>query len=198
MAFDSFKAGSLVDIPELDVFEGSDGADGAAGHRAVGDFPHFADGGDALETGRRLLGPNKKGMRSGCSEPGAQSACAENSERLFEVVGEYCEGHVRSGAPASSQQEPGLLEDPVLQFGERPFNRHAAQSHPLVPTLQVSSGGDSSSETDLNLPAGNSTAAAHAISQLLAQVFSGEYTPRAQADGLVDFQMTRGWLGVST
>ena len=74
----------------------------------------------------------------------------------------------------------------------------SAQSHPLVPTLQVSSGSDSSSETDLNLPMGNSTAAAHAISQWLAQVFSGEYTPRAQADGLVDFQMTRGWLGVST
>ena len=72
-----------------------------------------------------------------------------------------------------------------------------AQAHPLVPTVQVSCL-RTASEVDLVLDQRDAAAAACAIAELLARVFRGDYTPRAQAEGNVDFQVTRGWLGVST
>ncbi len=73
-----------------------------------------------------------------------------------------------------------------------------AQAHPLVPTLQVTSVDSAFSEIDLCLPTDSPQDAARAIANLLSKAIAGDYAPRAQADGLVDFQMTRGWLGVST
>jgi altronate dehydratase len=73
----------------------------------------------------------------------------------------------------------------------------AAQAHPLVPTVQVSCT-PFSSEIDLVLDQGNAAQMAEAIAGLLAQTRSEDYAPHAQAGGNVDFQVTRGWLGVST
>lgn len=72
-----------------------------------------------------------------------------------------------------------------------------AQAHPLVPTVQVSCA-NASSELDLLLDQPDAGAMAQAMGALLARVRSGDYTPRAQADGNVDFQVSRGLLGVST
>jgi len=73
----------------------------------------------------------------------------------------------------------------------------ATQAHPLVPTVQVSCAA-LSSEMDLILDQTDAGAMAAAIAGLLAKVRRGDYTPHAQAEGNVDFQVTRGWLGVST
>jgi altronate dehydratase len=73
----------------------------------------------------------------------------------------------------------------------------AAQAHPLVPTVQVSCA-QVSSEVDLVLDQPDAVAMASALTTLLARVRAGDYTPRAQAEGNVDFQVSRGQLGVST
>jgi hypothetical protein len=73
----------------------------------------------------------------------------------------------------------------------------AAQAHPLVPTVQVSCA-EVSSEVDLVLDQPDAVAMASALTTLLARVRGGDYTPRAQAAGNVDFQVSRGLLGVST
>jgi hypothetical protein len=73
----------------------------------------------------------------------------------------------------------------------------AVQAHPLVPTVQVSCA-KISSEVDLVLDPPDAAAMTQALIALLARVRSGDYTPRAQADGNVDFQVSRGLLGVST
>ncbi|MBI5772527.1 MAG: UxaA family hydrolase [Verrucomicrobia bacterium] len=72
-----------------------------------------------------------------------------------------------------------------------------AQAHPFVPTLQVSVAAVSS-EVDLVLDQPDEIATARALVQLLADTLAGKHQPRAQADGNADFQVTRGWLGVST
>jgi hypothetical protein len=72
--------------------------------------------------------------------------------------------------------------------------------HPLVPVIQVTA-----AETvqqrygqDLDLIlAGEAAGWTDQILQLLARVISHQYTPRLQRQGNIDFQITRGLLGVS-
>ena len=71
------------------------------------------------------------------------------------------------------------------------------QAHPFVPTLQASDAGVSS-EVDLLLDQSDASATAKALVELMSATLAGRHQPRAQADGNADFQVTRGWLGVST
>lgn len=78
----------------------------------------------------------------------------------------------------------------LLAFpGERP-----AQSHPLVPMVQVSVG--AAAGFDLALT-GDPAAWAEQLLQLVADVAARRYVPRRFAQGDVDFQLTRGLLGVT-
>jgi len=78
------------------------------------------------------------------------------------------------------------------------------QSHPMVPLVQVGSRneGRTAEQTealDLLLDA-NRLSRETMMEQMLKRVLqaaSREYLPKAFASGNVDFQMTRGWLGVS-
>lgn len=72
-----------------------------------------------------------------------------------------------------------------------------AQAHPFVPTLQVSHAAITS-EVDLVLDQPDEGATARALVELMAATLDGRHPPRAQTDGNADFQVTRGWLGVST
>ena len=78
------------------------------------------------------------------------------------------------------------------------------QAHPLVPLIQVASTSAGPSATanrddfDLVLDPGTEASAVLAeLLRLVAAVASREYTPKLFAEGNVDFQMTRGLLGVS-
>jgi hypothetical protein len=73
----------------------------------------------------------------------------------------------------------------------------AAQGHPFVPTLQVSDLVNLSG-VDLLLEPAESGVNAIALAGLIVRVLSGTHQPLAQAVGNVDFQVTRGWMGVST
>jgi altronate dehydratase len=69
--------------------------------------------------------------------------------------------------------------------------------HPLIPLLEVATA-DAAVDADLRIAAGGDhLAAAHDILELLCRTASRDYEPRAQGDGRVDFQLTRGYLGVS-
>ncbi len=76
------------------------------------------------------------------------------------------------------------------------------QSHPMIPLIQVS--GEPRTlkrfgrDLDLALaPQAEPEALAAALLDKLAAVLSRQYTPRLFAQGNTDFQMTRGYLGVS-
>ena len=78
------------------------------------------------------------------------------------------------------------------------------QAHPLVPLIQVASTNDGQPATvdrddfDLVLePVADATAVWVELSRRVAAVAAREYTPKLFAAGSVDFQMTRGLLGVS-
>ncbi len=78
------------------------------------------------------------------------------------------------------------------------------QAHPMVPLIQVASTSDSPFTTayredfDLVLdPEMEVSAVLAELVRLVAAVASREYTPKLFAEGNVDFQMTRGLLGVS-
>ena len=78
------------------------------------------------------------------------------------------------------------------------------QAHPMVPLIQVASASGDESATanqddfDLVLePETESSAVLTELLRLVAAVASREYTPKLFAEGNVDFQMTRGLLGVS-
>lgn len=84
--------------------------------------------------------------------------------------------------------------------GSRPM-----QSHPLVPVLQLTAASASgeatiqtadSRDTDLVL-GGDPADWANRILQLIGHTASREYRPRLQSQGNTDFQITRGFLGVS-
>ena len=78
------------------------------------------------------------------------------------------------------------------------------QAHPLVPLIQVTSTGDAQAATanrdDFDLVLGREAEVSSVLaelSRLVAAVAACEYTPKLFAEGNVDFQMTRGLLGVS-
>lgn len=59
-----------------------------------------------------------------------------------------------------------------------------AQGHPFIPTVQVGGKGVGGS--------------AEGVLRVLAEVWTGRERPRAQVVGHTDFQVSRGWFGVST
>ena len=78
---------------------------------------------------------------------------------------------------------------------------HARQGHPLLPVLQVAGPGvlpaAAAAEIDAELT-GNPTVDADALLALVARVADRRQTPVANAQGNVDFQLTRGELGLTT
>jgi altronate dehydratase len=78
---------------------------------------------------------------------------------------------------------------------------HARQGHPLLPLLQVAEpaqrGRLPADDIDLFL-SGDASADAATLAAQLAAVAQRTYVPVANATGFVDFQLTRGELGVST
>jgi altronate dehydratase len=78
---------------------------------------------------------------------------------------------------------------------------HARQGHPLLPVIQAAEpdqrGRLAADDIDLFLT-GEADADEAALVQMLAAVAQHEHTPAATAQGFVDFQLTRGLLGVTT
>ncbi len=79
-------------------------------------------------------------------------------------------------------------------------SEHPVQTHPMVPVLQIA---DAQSRLqpyagDLDLVLSGPPAVwVEAILQRIADLSAGEYAPRLYQLGNVDFQITRGLLGVS-
>jgi hypothetical protein len=71
------------------------------------------------------------------------------------------------------------------------------QGHPFIPTVQIASDSSSSpsDQTLANLP---SEQRAVAILTSLSRIWTAQQRPQAQSTGNVDFQVNRGWFGVST
>ena len=78
---------------------------------------------------------------------------------------------------------------------------HAQQGHPLLPLLQVAEPGQRgrlpADDIDFFLT-GHTSGDESALLRALAAVAHREFTPAASARGFVDFQLTRGLLGVTT
>ncbi|HEX9784763.1 MAG TPA: hypothetical protein VGA56_18800, partial [Opitutaceae bacterium] len=78
---------------------------------------------------------------------------------------------------------------------------HPSQGHPMLPVLQVAEGGPrgrlTTDDIDLFLPAGSGEVNG-ALLRLIVETIEGTHVPRAMAAGLIDFQLTRGLLGVTT
>lgn len=72
------------------------------------------------------------------------------------------------------------------------------QSHPMIPTLQVTAkaAGGAPEDFDLVLSGAPSRGAEELLGRVL-EVASGRYTPKLFGYGNVDFQITRGLLGIS-
>jgi hypothetical protein len=81
------------------------------------------------------------------------------------------------------------LEIVLAWAGNRPL-----PGHPLIPVLQVSD--DPAADLDLTLT-GPSNSWSHQLLDLLVQTLSRQYIPAANRQANVDFQITRGVLGVS-
>jgi hypothetical protein len=82
---------------------------------------------------------------------------------------------------------------------------HARQGHRLLPLVQVAEAdsavaldGIARNDVDLVLPANDSESARAALQELVRAVASREITPHAVAEAQTDFQITRGYLGVTT
>ncbi len=71
------------------------------------------------------------------------------------------------------------------------------QGHPFIPTVQIASG-PSISLSDQNLADLPSELRTAAILATLSRVWAAQQRPQAQSIGNVDFQVNRGWFGVST
>ena len=68
--------------------------------------------------------------------------------------------------------------------------------HPLVPILQLA-GEDAPASPDLRL-CGDTGAWPQQILDLAARTLAGSYQPQSTVHNLIDFQLTRGLLGIST
>jgi altronate dehydratase len=71
-------------------------------------------------------------------------------------------------------------------------------AHPFIPMLQASAGGSGNPDADVPLALEAVREWPSRLLARLAQVVSGTCTPKLQGHGATDFQMTRGWLGIST
>ena len=78
---------------------------------------------------------------------------------------------------------------------------HARQGHPMLPVIQAAEvhqrGRIAAADVDLFLR-GDTSADAAALTAFLAAVAQQERLPVATAQGFVDFQLTRGFLGLTT
>jgi hypothetical protein len=80
-------------------------------------------------------------------------------------------------------------------------NRHARQGHPLLPVIQIAEASERGTlpADDIDLFLTNDTGTDQlAIEKLLVAVAQRDLAPAANAQGIVDFQLTRGLLGVTT
>ena len=107
------------------------------------------------------------------------------------------------------QQGFHLMETPTMHWSETVtglgatgaeviigYSNLPRAGHPFVPLVQV---GDSQSSTDFDLVlAGGSAAWPTQIVELISAVVNGEKEPKSLSQQNVDFQLTRGWLGIST
>ena len=79
---------------------------------------------------------------------------------------------------------------------------HPLQGHPLVPLLQVAQGDATTvpyaRDLDLLLESAHSSAWSEQVLHLLLRAGSRQHVPRAVEQRNIDFQLTRGLLGVST
>lgn len=78
--------------------------------------------------------------------------------------------------------------------------QHTVQTHPLVPVLQVTAdeGMEANFGDDLDLVLeGNEEDWARQMLQLAADLIAGKVQPKLVQQGNIDFQITRGFLGVS-
>jgi altronate dehydratase len=71
-------------------------------------------------------------------------------------------------------------------------------AHPFIPMLQVGTSGQVGPDLDFALALEAEREWPSGLLARLAQVASGAYRPKLSARGATDFQMTRGWLGIST
>src|SRR5207244_730135 len=78
---------------------------------------------------------------------------------------------------------------------------HSQQGHPMVPVIQAAEASQrgvvASEDIDLFL-SGNATTDTEALVKMIAAVAQRERAPVANAQGFVDFQLTRGELGLTT
>jgi hypothetical protein len=75
----------------------------------------------------------------------------------------------------------------------------ALPGHPLVPLLQVAEAGAPLPPEDVDaFLGGDPVADERHLHRLLAEAAGSVYVPAARRHGFTDFQITRGWLGVST
>jgi altronate dehydratase len=78
---------------------------------------------------------------------------------------------------------------------------HAQQGHPLVPVIQVAESGERgrlpADDIDAFLT-GDPEADEGVLFSLIASVAQGQRVPVSLSQGFVDFQLTRGLLGVTT
>ena len=72
-----------------------------------------------------------------------------------------------------------------------------AQGHPFIPTVQIASD-TANSTSDHCLVDVVASERAASILAALSRVWTGQNRPKAQTSGNVDFQVSRGWFGVST
>jgi altronate dehydratase len=74
------------------------------------------------------------------------------------------------------------------------------QGHPLIPVVQVAGAGvrDVLAEEDVDFVASGSKTDPERLVELVLATARRDVVPAAQAGGFVEFQLTRGLLGVST
>ena len=84
----------------------------------------------------------------------------------------------------------------LVHVGAKPAQK-PAQGHPFIPTVQVASDAANSTSDDCLVDVLASERAASILASL-SSVWTGKNRPKAQTSGNVDFQVSRGWFGVST
>ncbi len=80
-----------------------------------------------------------------------------------------------------------------------PVSKRQLQTHPLVPVLQIAttnSNGDAAVDVDLTLSGSSETWTTRLLDKVAA-VYDGSYSPKLFEMGNIDFQITRGLLGVT-
>lgn len=74
---------------------------------------------------------------------------------------------------------------------------HPESGHPLVPVLQIADHQATPSEVDMTIGEGEAPELGPQLTALIQRTLNREYQPVSQTLGMIDFQFTRGLLGVS-